>query len=72
MYVPPSAVRPEPYNLSNRNSYEKSVITKKLRIDKIRCNDFFFKKVIFLAYGEFLTEKEVFCKVKTVEDMKCW
>ena len=29
---------PEPYNLPNRNRYEKSVITKKLRIDKIRCN----------------------------------
>ena len=61
------------YNLPNRNRYEKSVITKKLRIDKNRCNDdYFFKIVIFSAYGKLFVEKYVFIsmsfpKVKDVD-----
>ena len=43
-------VCPEPYNLPNRNRYEKSVITKKLRIDKIRCNEkSFFQNTLFFG-----------------------
>ena len=57
------------YNLPNRNRYEKST-TKKLRIDKNRCNgNYFFKKVILSAYQKLLTEKHVFFKSKP---LKIW
>ena len=59
-WVRPSVRRPEPYNLPNRNRYEKNVITKKLGIDKIRCNkNYFFKTLFFSAYGKLLVEKNI-------------
>ena len=68
MYVRPSGT----YNLSNRNGYEKSVITKKLRVDKIRCNEeLFFPNTLFSAYGKLLAEKNTFFfQIKIVGDMK--
>ena len=62
---PPSA-RPEPYNLPNRNSYEKSVITKKLRIDKIRCNEkLFFQNTLFFGLQKIISRKEQHFLVET-------
>ena len=56
----PSAVRrPESYNLPNRNTYEKSVITKKLRIDKIRCNEkLFFQNTLFFGLRKIISRKK--------------
>ena len=55
------SVCPEPYNLPNCNRYEKSVISKKLRIDKIRCNEkLFFQNTVFFGLEKLLAEKHVF------------
>ena len=67
--VRPSVCPSGTYNLSNRNRYKKSVITKKLRIDKNRCNEKKIKKNIFSAYGKLLAEKHVFLKSKP---LKMW
>ena len=66
--VPPS-VRPEPYNLQNRNSYEKSVITKKLRIDKIRCTEkIFFQNTLFFGLRKIISRnKHGFFKSKSLK-----
>ena len=59
--------RPEPYNLPNRNSYEKNVITKKLRIDKIRCNEkLFFQNTLFFGLRKIISQKEQYLKVQTL------
>ena len=41
------------YNPPESNRYKKSVITKKLRIDKISCNEQKIEESIFSAYGDF-------------------
>ena len=56
MYVRMS-VCPEPYNLPNRNRYEKSEIIKKLRIDKIRCNEIIFSKHSFFGLRKIISRK---------------
>ena len=70
MYVCPY-VCPEPYNLPNRNRYEKSV-RKKLRIDKIRCNEkLFFQNTLFFGLRKIISRKKhVFFQIKIVKDMK--
>ena len=73
-YVPPY-VRPSgTYNLPNRNRYEKSVITKKLRIDKNRCNEkLFFQNTLFFGLEKIISRKtRFFIKIQTVEDMQFW
>ena len=52
------------YNLPNRNRYEKTVITKKLRFDKNRC-----KWSHLSAYRKLLAKKHVFFKSKP---LKIW
>jgi len=62
------------YNLANRNKYEKSVITKKLRIDKKKgaTKYFFFKKSFFRPTENYWPKNTFFLKIKTIEDMKFW